>query len=387
MPTVPKWNVCCALLRGPQVCVGSIVALSLPSGAALNNKRLSIAGYAVKKVCGGEVKGLMHAGSIETQSSRCDERESRFNLSSDDNRVRVWRPRGERLNPAFALQRHTSPTVGVMVWGVIAYNTRSPLVLIRGTMTAQRYVHDILLPHVLLLMQRFPGAIFQQDNGRPHTARVSQDCLRTITTLPWPARSPDLSPIEHIWDHLEWRVWHPTSLNELDARLKYIWNGMSQDIIRNLYTSMPDRIASCIGTRGGSTGHSQVRKTKPELAPVSKLLHHANWTTLILGLFNGQRLLPLPYTEGIQRHWVRTHDTPATSRSPLGNLYWVAGVAEWYRYQTVACLVTSSRPVPLKTRRVGQRCMLNMSRAKTSSRWCGVVVRRGGASSSVVHVT
>ncbi|GFX88667.1 uncharacterized protein TNCV_832971 [Trichonephila clavipes] len=65
----------------------------------------------------------------------------------------------------------------------------------------------------------------------------------------------------------------------------------------------------------------------------------------------------------------------------------VAAVAEWYRYRTVACLVTSSSPVPLKTRRVGQRCTLNLSRAETSSRWCGVVVRRGGASSGVVHVT
>ncbi|GFX77835.1 transposable element Tcb2 transposase [Trichonephila clavipes] len=46
--------------------------------------------------------------------------ESRFNISSDGNRVRVWRPRGERLSPAFALQRHTAPTAGVMVWGVIA---------------------------------------------------------------------------------------------------------------------------------------------------------------------------------------------------------------------------------------------------------------------------
>ncbi|GFU86548.1 uncharacterized protein TNCV_4479841 [Trichonephila clavipes] len=55
----------------------------------------------------------------------------------------------------------------------------------------------------------------------------------------------------------------------------------------------------------------------------------------------------------------------------------VATVAEWYRYRTVACLVTSSSPVPLKTRRVGQRCTLNLSRAGTSSRWCGVVVRRG----------
>ncbi|GFX03451.1 uncharacterized protein TNCV_4634631 [Trichonephila clavipes] len=65
----------------------------------------------------------------------------------------------------------------------------------------------------------------------------------------------------------------------------------------------------------------------------------------------------------------------------------LAAVAEWYRYRIVACLVTSSSPVPLKTRRVGQRCTLNLSRADMSSRWCGVVVRRGGASSGVVHVT
>ncbi|GFS65313.1 uncharacterized protein TNCV_2451411 [Trichonephila clavipes] len=65
----------------------------------------------------------------------------------------------------------------------------------------------------------------------------------------------------------------------------------------------------------------------------------------------------------------------------------VAAVAEWSRYRIVACLVTSSSPVPLKSRRVGQRCTLNLSRAETSSHWCGVVVRRGGASSSVVHVT
>ncbi|GFS67320.1 uncharacterized protein TNCV_2902901 [Trichonephila clavipes] len=65
----------------------------------------------------------------------------------------------------------------------------------------------------------------------------------------------------------------------------------------------------------------------------------------------------------------------------------VVAVAEWYRYRTVACFVTGSSPVPLKTRRVGQRCTLNLSRAETSSRWCGVVVRRGDASSGVIHVT
>ncbi|GFW37818.1 uncharacterized protein TNCV_4630231 [Trichonephila clavipes] len=49
--------------------------------------------------------------------------------------------------------------------------------------------------------------------------------------------------------------------------------------------------------------------------------------------------------------------------------------------------VISSSPIPLKTGRLGQRCTLNLSIAQTSSRWCGVVVRRGGASSGVVHVT
>ncbi|GFV63922.1 uncharacterized protein TNCV_3787951 [Trichonephila clavipes] len=61
----------------------------------------------------------------------------------------------------------------------------------------------------------------------------------------------------------------------------------------------------------------------------------------------------------------------------------MAAVAEWYRFRIVTYLVTSSSPVPLKTHRVGQRCPLNLSRAETSSRWCGVVVRRGGASSGV----
>ncbi|GFS99169.1 uncharacterized protein TNCV_1600151 [Trichonephila clavipes] len=75
-----------------------------------------------------------------------------------------------------------------------------------------------------------------------------------------------------------------------------------------------------------------------------------------------------------------------SSRSVLPNVL-VAAVAEWYRYRIVACLVTSSSPVPLKTYRVRQRCTLSLSSAETSSRWYGVVVRREGASSGVVHVT
>ncbi|GFT62298.1 transposable element Tcb1 transposase [Trichonephila clavipes] len=70
-------------------------------------------------------------------------------------------------------------------------------------MTAQWYVHGILQPHALPLMQPLQGAIFQQDNAQPHTARLSQDHLRTVTSLPWPARSSSLSQSSIsgiIWD-------------------------------------------------------------------------------------------------------------------------------------------------------------------------------------------
>ncbi|GFX92200.1 transposable element Tcb2 transposase [Trichonephila clavipes] len=89
-------------------------------------------------------------------------------------------------------------------------------------MIAQGYVHDILQPHVLPLMRRLQEAIFQKDNARPHTVRVSQNCLRTVTTLPWPTQSPDLFPIDHIWDPLRRRFGHSTSLIELEARLQQI---------------------------------------------------------------------------------------------------------------------------------------------------------------------
>ncbi|GFY25312.1 hypothetical protein TNCV_2484321 [Trichonephila clavipes] len=48
--------------------------------------------------------------------------------------------------------------------------------------------------------------------------------------------------------------------------------------------------------------------------------------------------------------------------------------------------VMSSSPVTLKTNDVGERCTLNLSKAQASSLWCGVVVRRGGASSGVILV-
>ncbi|GFW09501.1 transposable element Tcb2 transposase [Trichonephila clavipes] len=81
-------------------------------------------------------------------------------------------------------------------------------------MTAQRYVHDILQPHVLPLMQRLPGAIFQQDNARPHTA-VSALLLLFLGLFD----HPDNSNRAYLGSFGTRRVGHPTSLKELEARL------------------------------------------------------------------------------------------------------------------------------------------------------------------------
>ncbi|GFW79026.1 transposable element Tcb2 transposase [Trichonephila clavipes] len=124
--------------------------------------------------------------------------ESRFVWGTDVNRVRVWRCPGERYNSPHTVLRHTARTAGVMVWGSIAYASRSTLIVMRGTLTGQRYVDDIFRPHVGPFLNGLPGTIFQQDNARPHTARVAQDFLRHFQTLPWSARSPNLSPVEHV---------------------------------------------------------------------------------------------------------------------------------------------------------------------------------------------
>ncbi|GFU66512.1 transposable element Tcb1 transposase [Trichonephila clavipes] len=81
-----------------------------------------------------------------------------------------------------------------MVWGAIAYNSRSTLIVIRGTLTDPRHADDILLALVGPFLNGLPGAIFQQDNARPHTAIVAQDFLRHFQTFPWPTRPPRFVP-------------------------------------------------------------------------------------------------------------------------------------------------------------------------------------------------
>ncbi|GFV89199.1 DDE_3 domain-containing protein [Trichonephila clavipes] len=140
-----------------------------------------------------------------------------------------------------------------MVWVAIAYDSRSTLIVMRGTLTGQRCVDDIIRTHVGPFLNGLPGAIFQQDNARPHTARVAQDFLRHFQTLQWPACFPDLSPIEPVWDQLKRQMPSCHSVHDLELAVQDFWTYLPQDNIRCLINSMIDRVAACIAAGGVPT--------------------------------------------------------------------------------------------------------------------------------------
>ncbi|UYV75785.1 Transposase [Cordylochernes scorpioides] len=74
--------------------------------------------------------------------------------------------------------------------------------------------------------------------------------------LPWPPYSPDLSPIEHVWDIIGRRLHalpQPRSEDELWQMVEREWRAIPQDAIRTLIDSLPRRVAACIAVRGGPT--------------------------------------------------------------------------------------------------------------------------------------
>ncbi|GFW80012.1 DDE_3 domain-containing protein [Trichonephila clavipes] len=137
-----------------------------------------------------------------------------------------------------------------MVWGAIAYDSRFTLIVMRGTLTGQRYVDVILQPLLGPFLNGLPGAIFQQDNARPLTARVAQNFLRHFQTLPWPACSPDLSLVKHVWDQLNRKMLLCHSVHDLELSVQDLGAHLPQDNIRCLINSIPDRVVACIEAGG-----------------------------------------------------------------------------------------------------------------------------------------
>ncbi|GFV03850.1 transposable element Tc1 transposase [Trichonephila clavipes] len=157
--------------------------------------------------------------------------ESRFSLSSDCRRQLIWRESGTAYRPENIQENDRYPTCSIVVWAGIMINGRTRLhVVANGTMTGQQYIDEVLLPH---------------------------DCLDSegIQRLVWPARSPDLNPIENVWDALGRQVagrnYPPTNKNTLTRALTEEWDKLPQQLLDNVVQSMVRRVECCITLHGG----------------------------------------------------------------------------------------------------------------------------------------
>ncbi|GFU42152.1 transposable element Tcb2 transposase [Trichonephila clavipes] len=154
------------------------------------------------------------------------EDKSRFNLWDHEGLIRVRRYAGESCLPECVIERHSGLTPGVMAWGAISYHGRSNLLRIE--------------------------AIFQLDNACSRVTKTVRDfcSAQYMQLLPWIAYSPDMSPIEPVWDLVGRclaRDLRPgASKDELLLRIKKIGNFLPQVDIQNLFDSMPLRIAALI---------------------------------------------------------------------------------------------------------------------------------------------
>ena len=92
--------------------------------------------------------------------------------------------------------------------------------------------------------------VMQHDNDPKHRAHIVTNWLNreNVERLKWPPFSPDLNPIEHIWDEVERRMKkeRPKNETELKQALLRVWQGIGQDVTKKLVNSVPNRLNEVI---------------------------------------------------------------------------------------------------------------------------------------------
>ncbi|GFW60094.1 transposable element Tcb2 transposase [Trichonephila clavipes] len=183
--------------------------------------------------------------------------ESRFNTRSDSQRVLIWREIGTGFYISNIKERHHYGGPGVLVWGGIMLKGVTELYIFDiESVTGDRYCEEVLLPHVRL----FRGAIgrdfiFMDDNARPHRTLDVEELLESedITRMDSPAYSPDLNPIDHVWDALERRIvarlHHPENTQQLKQMLIEELVLLLQEMLHQLVLSMWRRCEVTIAKR------------------------------------------------------------------------------------------------------------------------------------------
>lgn len=187
--------------------------------------------------------------------------ESKFELFKGSGRRWVWRRPHEKYDVECLIPTFKSGQDGIMVWGCFTYNGLGPLVRLEGRINAAAYI-DVLDDHLLGFIDNLGDEeeyLFQEDNAPIHTARVTTEWKRDndIETLPWPAQSPDMNPIENLWDELERQVRArkplPKNREELWSVLQEEWGKIEIHKLQNLVNSMPNRIKAVLNSKGNPT--------------------------------------------------------------------------------------------------------------------------------------
>ena len=103
------------------------------------------------------------------------------------------------------------------------------------------------------------NCILQDDNAPPYRAASVQQLKEQLgtRTLRWPSRSPDMNPIEHVWDLMKRKIHHhnqpPQNASELRQAIMDAWQELPQAVINRLVLSMSNRVASLLRARGAYT--------------------------------------------------------------------------------------------------------------------------------------
>lgn len=184
--------------------------------------------------------------------------ETRFRLFNNDGRTRVWREKGERFKKGLVSQAVQCGGGSIHVWGAFWKGGRSELQILDGNVNSEFYCRTIL--KFLESNNNLPDKwIFQQDNAPAHKSCKVKRFFENheIKVLPWPARSPDLNPIENVWDYIGQKLNSPDKLSRNLQQLRQFiieeWITMPQAYLDSLVDSMPRRVNAVNEARGGHT--------------------------------------------------------------------------------------------------------------------------------------
>jgi transposase len=188
--------------------------------------------------------------------------ETKINRLGSDGRKWAWKKAGEGLSDRLVQGTLKFGGGSVMVWGCMTWEGVGMATKIDGKMDGDLYVailEDELQGTLEYYGKEVDEVIFQQDNDPKHTCKKAKAWFQDhgFKVMEWPAQSPDINPIEHLWGHLKRRLGEcespPKGILELWERIEETWEGIPVETCQKLIESMPDRIAAVLKAKGGYT--------------------------------------------------------------------------------------------------------------------------------------